>query len=228
MRTRKGVMKDKYGHKDYNNLMKEIIYILTNPAMPNYLKIGKTTNLEQRLRQLDGTSNPLPFQCIYAVEVENDLNIEKLLHNTFKDKRIRKNREFFEIDEESAISALTIAGGKDVTPQKDIVEDEDSQKALDIAIVKRERFNFEMIGIQPGTILEWARNDDLDTNYTAEVISKNKILFEDQKLSLSATAVLLLKREGLNWRSAHGPGYWLYKGEKLWEIRNRLESGDDG
>jgi len=207
--------------------MKEIIYILINPAMPNYVKIGKTTDLEERLRSLDRTGTPLPFQCVYAVEVENDLNIEKLLHNTFKDKRIRKNREFFEIDEESAISALSISGGKDVTPQKDIVEDEDSQKALDKAIVKRERFNFEMIGIQPGTILEWARNDDLDTNYSAEVISKTKIRFEGEETSLSESALVLLKREGKNWRTAYGPGYWLYKGEKLWEIRSRLESGED-
>ena len=207
--------------------MKEIIYILINPAMPGLVKIGRTNNLEDRLRSLDNTSTPLPFQCIYAVEVDKDLNIEKLLHKTFKDSKVRKNREFFEIDEESAISALTIAGGKDVTPQKDIVEDDDSQKALDKAIVKRQRFNFDMIGIKPGTILEWARNDAHENDYYAEVISKNKILFEDQELSLSAAAIILLRREGLKWPGAYGPGYWLYEGEKVGQIRNRLESGED-
>ena len=69
--------------------MKEIIYILINPAMPGLVKIGRTNNLEDRLRSLDNTSTPLPFQCIYAVEVDKDLNIEKLLHKTFKDSKVR-------------------------------------------------------------------------------------------------------------------------------------------
>ena len=193
--------------------------------MPNYLKIGRTDNLERRLKELDNTSTPLPFQCIYAVEVESDLNIEKLLHETFQDKRVRKNREFFEINEQSAISALKLSGGKDVTPNKDIVEDEDSKKALDKAVSKRQHFNFEMIGIKPGAIIEWARNEAfVDDDYYAEVISKKSILFEDQELSLSAAAVILLHREGLTWTKAHGPGYWLYENETLDDIRKRIEA----
>ena len=33
-----------------------IVYCLTNAAMPDYIKIGQTVDLEQRLRQLDNTS----------------------------------------------------------------------------------------------------------------------------------------------------------------------------
>ena len=47
--------------------MAEIIYVLTNEAMDGLVKIGRTTtSVEQRIRELDNTSAPLPFQCFYA------------------------------------------------------------------------------------------------------------------------------------------------------------------
>ena len=51
--------------------MKGIVYCLTNPSMDNYVKIGETTNLTQRLKSLDTTGVPLPFECVYAIEVED-------------------------------------------------------------------------------------------------------------------------------------------------------------
>jgi hypothetical protein len=50
--------------------MPEIVYFLTNEAMEGMVKIGRTTtSVEQRIRELDNTSMPLPFQCFYAAEV---------------------------------------------------------------------------------------------------------------------------------------------------------------
>ena len=57
-----------------------VVYVLTNPAFEGYVKVGRTTNLEQRLRSLDNTSVPLPFRCVFAVEVEDDAQVEKLVH----------------------------------------------------------------------------------------------------------------------------------------------------
>jgi hypothetical protein len=40
-----------------------IVYVLINEAMPGYVKVGKTDNLDRRLRDLDWTNLPLPFEC---------------------------------------------------------------------------------------------------------------------------------------------------------------------
>ena len=60
-----------------------IIYILTNQSMPDTIKIGITDNLERRIKELDNTSLPLPFECYYAVEVEDASKIEKALDFQF-------------------------------------------------------------------------------------------------------------------------------------------------
>ena len=43
-------------------------------------------------------------------------------------------------------------GGKNVTPQNDIVETQQDKEALDKSRKVRKRFNFEMINIPPKTI----------------------------------------------------------------------------
>jgi hypothetical protein len=43
-----------------------IIYVIINEAMPGYTKIGKTTgSVEDRMRGLDTSGVPLPFECFY-------------------------------------------------------------------------------------------------------------------------------------------------------------------
>ena len=108
--------------------------------MPDIIKIGITDNLFRRLKELDNTSTPLPFECYYAVEVENASAIEKKIHEGLDDKRIRQNREFFNTSPEQAKAILEIAevmGGKDVTPKNDIVETESDKQSLEKARKKR-------------------------------------------------------------------------------------------
>ena len=55
-----------------------IIYVLTNEAMPGYVKVGKTsTSVAQRIRELDSTSLPFPFECYYAARVVDMDEAEK-------------------------------------------------------------------------------------------------------------------------------------------------------
>ncbi|MBM3209555.1 GIY-YIG nuclease family protein, partial [Candidatus Shapirobacteria bacterium] len=78
--------------------MTEIIYILTNEAMLGYVKIGRTSDLMRRLKDLYITSVPLPFECHYACAVENGKETEGWLFEIFNKWRVSKDREFFRIE----------------------------------------------------------------------------------------------------------------------------------
>ena len=199
-----------------------IIYILTNQSMPDTIKIGITDNLERRIKELDNTSLPLPFECYYAVEVEDASKIEKKIHEGLDDARIRDNREFFNTTPEQAKSILEIAeimGGKDVTPKGDIVETAQDKQALEKSRKIRKRFNFEMINIQPGTILNFVK----DTTITCEVHDDRKVKFRDKITSLSDAADIVLREMGYDWSAAQGPIWWSYQGKRLSELRRERE-----
>ena len=121
--------------------------------MPGIIKIGWTDNtVEQRMKELDKTSTPLPFTCYYAKRVNDPTFVESKLHQAFDEFRIRNNREFFRMAPEHAKAALEIADGEDVTPKDDVVENESDRAALNKER-NRNRFNFSQIGINPGETL---------------------------------------------------------------------------
>ena len=90
--------------------MSEIVYILTNEAMPGLIKIGLTnSDLAGRIKQLYQTNIPLPFELFYACEVKDAAFVETQLHEAFGDHRVSKNREFFRLAPERARAALSLA-----------------------------------------------------------------------------------------------------------------------
>ncbi len=199
-----------------------IVYILTNECMPDTIKIGVTDVLEQRVKQLDNSSVALPFQCYYAVEVDNTSVIEKKLHEGLDDCRIRQNREFFNTTPEQAKSLLGIVevmGGKNVTPTIDIVESPQDLEALKRARKNRERFNFQILGIDVGTSLEFRK----DVTITCEVVDDTQVRFRDEVMSLSKSADIVLREMGYEWTSVRGTIWWCLNGETLHEFRVRLE-----
>lgn len=181
-----------------------IVYILINEAMPGYTKIGKTTSsVEQRMKELDSTGVPLPFECFYAARVANIDSVERKLHDAFLDRRIRPRREFFEIDPERVRSALSLAALDDATPKNDVVENPDDQDALDKARINRGHFNFEMVKIEPGATLTFTR----DPSVTCTVVDRKKVEFEGEKTSVSAAALKLVHKLGYSWSTIHDAIY---------------------
>ena len=94
-------------------------------------------DLEQRIRSLDTTGVPLPFECFYACKVKDAAFVERQLLDAFLDHRVRSSREFFEIAPERAVAALKLAEIENITPKKDFVESKEDQQALNQARTRR-------------------------------------------------------------------------------------------
>ena len=100
--------------------MPNIVYVLTNPAMPGIVKIGMTDrkNVQRRMGGLYTTGVPLPFECAIAREIEgrDAGEIESALHTAFGPYRLNPSREFFQLETEQVEVLLRVMPGKDVTP----------------------------------------------------------------------------------------------------------------
>ncbi len=191
--------------------------------MPGYVKVGFTSreDVEQRVRELDTTSVPLPFECYYAAEVEdNGKDVEKLLHDAFADNRVRSSREFFEIAPERVASALKIAEVRDVTPKGDLTETDEDKAALNEARTRRSATTFKMLDIPVGAILVFSKDQEL----TCEVIDNRRVLFEGEQMSVYESAKRILERMGYTWAAVNGHLFWEYEGETLAERRKRMET----
>lgn len=128
--------------------MPNIVYVLTNPAMPGLVKIGMTdrNDVQQRMNGLFGTGVPFPFECVMAKEVEGMTagQVESAFHRAFAPNRANPNREFFQIEPEQAAAILRLLPGKDVTPGAKEEEDavlEDDKAAAKEFVARRERTN---------------------------------------------------------------------------------------
>ena len=91
------------------------VYILTNPSFrKDWVKIGMTERpVNIRSKELDNTAVPLPFDIYATLKTEHRRKVENLLHGMIDDfdpnRRIRKSREFFNINPETALRLLVRA-----------------------------------------------------------------------------------------------------------------------
>ena len=84
------------------------VYILTNPSFrEDWIKIGKSSRpVNVRSKELDKTAVPLPFDIYATMKTVKYNEAEGLVHglmDQLTDKRIRKNREFFNLHPEEAL-----------------------------------------------------------------------------------------------------------------------------
>ena len=201
--------------------MPEMVYILTNPTIPDLVKIGRTSNLEERLRSLSSHSGvPVPFECFYACEVEHSQDVEKRLHFGLGDHRINPKREFFRINPERVKMLLEGWAIREVTPGSDIVDSREEQDSLDRERSRRPVFRFSMVDIPLNSTIAFLHDESI----VATVLGDREIHFNGTRTSLSKVTLELINTQlGRNWTTVRGPDYWIYENETLTDRRLRME-----
>ena len=214
--------------------IKGVIYILTNPSFPAYVKIGYAKNIEQRLAQLN-RSETIPFAFrVYAtydvITPLSDLVLHDLIDGLNPDLRAietfdgkKRTKEFYEMTPEYAYNILSciakLSGTESrlrrMKPEGHEVEDikiaEEAEKAY-----RRGPFTFSSIGVNPGEEIVFVS----DSSITATVVDDKHIQLGDTVTSLSGAAKSILHKNALQ-----GPKYWTYKGKILDDIRTEKENG---
>ncbi|MGN1281272.1 MAG: GIY-YIG nuclease family protein, partial [Succinivibrio sp.] len=141
------------------NSKEGIIYILSNEAMPELIKIGKTTrdDIDRRMKELYSTGVPLPFKCEYACKVKDCNSTESALHQAFCTDRINPQREFFRVKLNRVIPLLELFKIEDVTSSVEAEINNDLSvkeiEAVNNYSKRRPSLKFEEMGIPKGSEL---------------------------------------------------------------------------
>lgn len=209
------------------------VYILTNPSFrEDWVKIGKSTNMEKRLKTLNTTALPLPFKVYATIKTSKYEELEKIIHkqiDRLTDLRINQSREFFNVhpaqaldiflDQATALDDAIVTKYENGKPRQ-------MYPALEKAKEEKEKkpqrppFDFSMVGLNVGDKVIF---DAL--NLEVKVAGKNKVEYEGRLWSLSAFCGTYLPENMHNASEAYqGPKYFSYQGKTLWEIRLEKES----
>ncbi len=215
-------------------MSKGVIYILTNPSFPEYVKIGYADDVKARLKQLNN-SECIPFAfriyATYSVESRlSDLQVHKIIDKLNPTLRSIENfegkkrvREFYAMNPEDAYALLEamaeIHGCMDKLKKHELTENETKAEIIAEEIdtehqEKAENFSFSKCKIPVGSVLEFAN----DPTIKCTVVDERMVEFNGQRMYLTGVAKQLLgKRTGVA-----GPRYFKYNGEWLNDIRHRL------
>ena len=213
-----------------------VIYILTNPSFPDYVKIGYATDIEKRLKQLNRSECiPFAFRVYATYDVSTPLQ-DKELHglidrlnpelraiDTFDGKT--RTKEFYAMTKEDAYALLEsiakLSGTMDklqrLTPEgHEVVDEEVAAEIQEEAKERKAPFSFARCGIPAGTEIALSGHPEV----VATVKDDRQIEYQGEVYSLSSLAQKILQTR----YPLQGPVHWLYQGKKLSDIRREREA----
>lgn len=223
-------------------MSKGLVYILTNPCLNGWIKIGITNDIENRLKSLNRPSNlPLSYRCYAVYETENPREVEKDIHGLIDDINSdlraieqfangrKRKREFFKMSPENAYRIFEriakmkneVDNLKSFTPTIEQIQEQEFSGNNQ----KGKKTTFELLEINPGTIITFLP----DKNIVAEVLdNKNKVKFNNEEYTVTALAQKILKEKGKYNESINGWRYFSKDGRvALFDLRNTTDNQEN-
>ena len=199
--------------------MNGVIYILTNPSFPDYVKIGYADDIYNRLEQLNRSECiPFAFRVYATYEVENrlvDLKLHNLIDQLNPNLRSIENfngkqrkREFYAMTKEEAYSILEaiaeIHGYSNRLQLWDVKEeDANAEKiAQEISLERRERslnFSFDECNVPVGAVLINIDNPDIK----CKVVDNRRVEYNGEIMYVTKMARIISGKSYIT----HGPRY---------------------
>lgn len=190
------------------------VYVFTNESMPGLVKIGYTKSIPQRISELSsGSGIPTPFECYFAMKVDDCAFVEGKLHDGLDEVRRRPNREFFEIAPERVKALLEIARGEIYVGSQvpDLSTSPEDVPALP-------RLNLRAAGLKDGDELVFVRENSI--RVTAR--SSNLVELDGNEVTLARATQMALEKISQKWSAGAASEYWKFGDDLLSEmIRSR-------
>ncbi len=197
-------------------MAKGYIYIMTNPALKDMVKIGYATDVEARRKQLSTTALPYEYEVYAVYETSGNLEDKKLhrmIDSLNEGIRVAKNREFFVMSPEQAYELLeAIATISGTTSKLKKVKVEKSKRQ----VVKKPPIDFFKCGIPKGSQLVFKK----DPFIVVEVASERRVKYKGEITSLSAIS------DDYFGYSTQGPLFFTYNGRTITDIAKETQWKD--
>lgn len=204
------------------------IYILFNSAFPDLVKIGYADDVQKRMTDFNHSSAlPDHYHCYAVYKVKKRLGDKKLhsLIDTLNPSlRYQKNREFYKMKCEKAFEILyaiaQINGDEDQLiknpfqdpfydslPTTEVIKSDNDKP-------KKQRLTFSLLRIPVGSTLVFVKDRKSSCTTLDDV---NRVEYNGKPYTLSALAAKLL-----DYGPVQGGKYFMYNGELLTDIREKL------
>lgn len=110
--------------------MKGCVYVLTNEAMPDLVKVGYSLKDPSiRARELRNTGNPKDYVVQYEILVENPRRVESAVHSRLQNKR--EGREWFRCSVERAVDEIRQTASENIVYEDFVKLEKDKVLALE-------------------------------------------------------------------------------------------------
>lgn len=223
---------------------KGLVYILTNPCLDGWVKIGMTerNDIESRLSELNMPANlPLSYRCYAVYKVDNPKLVEKRIHSLIdkvdaslhareqlRSGRIRE-REFFKMSPETAYGIFndiaTLRNDKENLEIYEPTQEEAQEEEIAEIRTKRKNNSFELLGINIGETISFL----FDETILATVADhKNTLEYQGETYSVSALAHKLLV-ECRGWKNSSNVNGWRFFTKEdmtLSDLRDEIEKSN--